>query len=718
MRRFAAARSLRRLGAAATTAAALAAVLSGGLTGAAHSYPATPAEPALYLVTLDGGAASSYHGSLDSAAYRDTLRVQQDLVLAAVDAPAPAYRWTSALNGFAVQLTPTQARDLVLVPGVDSVEHNAVRRVAAAPSSTSATTAVGAQRRGGAGVVIGVVDSGLDPDSPLFANVPGLGRALRGFHGGCEAAQDWPTNACTRKIVGARWFVAGFGAGNIRSTSSLSPRDDSGHGTLVASVAAGNSGVSVKVGAQSLGVYAGQAPQARVAVYKACWTAPDPDDDGCSTADLVTAVDRATADGVDVLNLSVAGGSLFDTVDKALLGATEGGVLVVAAAGNNGRVGYAAHAAPWVTTVGAVTGRIRGGTISLGHDGSLSGATSSHRTVTAPLVSASSIAAPGAGRDAARLCLSGSLDAGQAAGKIVICDRGGIGRVDKSRTVALADGVGMVLANIRGGNIHADFQQVPTLHLARAEAQSLRRWLRSHPGADVTMRPGPAVGGTPRVVRWSAPGDPRGDLVKPEVVAPGVDVLGAVPPSAESTARWSFLSGTSAATARVSGQAAVVLARHRDWSTARVRSALMTSARAVAGNPSSLRQGAGRTRVDTALHPGLVYDIATRDYRRYLSGQLDGRDLNLPSIKSDGPAVVLRTVTNVGPRAMYYSVRARGFTSHHVSVTPVAIRVGPGESRTYTVTISGPVRRQVDSGWITWRGANGIRVRIPVVISD
>ena len=208
----------------------------------------------------------------------------------------------------------------------------------------------------------------------------------------CEAAEDWPDSACSSKLVGARWFVAGFGADNLRSTSSLSPRDDSGHGTLVASVAAGNSGVSVKVGAQSLGAYAGTAPQSRLAVYKACWTAPDPDQDGCSTADLVTAIDRATADGVDVLNLSVAGGSLFDTVDTALLGAAQSGVFVAAAAGNNARSGYAAHPAPWVTTVGAVTGPIRGGRISMSGLGSLPGAMSSRRTVTARLVSGASIA--------------------------------------------------------------------------------------------------------------------------------------------------------------------------------------------------------------------------------------------------------------------------------------------------------------------------------------
>ncbi len=712
-----AAGSQRRFCAAVTVLAALTATLSGAWIGAAQSAEAAPTGPTIYLVTLEGGAASNHAGPAD-AAYQDSLRLRQNRVLAAVGAPAPIYRWTTALDGFAVQLTSTQAHDIEAVPGVDSVERNEVRRLAAVPSSAGASAAIAEPQRGGAGVVIGLIDSGLDPDNPVFATVPDLGRGVPGFSGSCEVAEDWPDSACSSKLVGARSFVDGFGADNLRSTSSLSPRDDSGHGTLVASVAAGNSGVSVKVGAQSLGAFAGTAPQARLAVYKACWTAPDPDQDGCSTADVVTAIDRATADGVDVLNLSVAGGSLFDTVDTALLGAAQSGVFVAAAAGNDARSAYAAHPAPWITTVGAVTGPIRGGRISMSDLGSLSGAMSSRRTVTARLVSGASIAASGASPADARICRAGSLDASRAAGKIVICERGGVGRVDKSHTVALADGVGMVLANTHGSDVHADFQQVPTLHVAASAARTLRAWQHAHPGAEATIRPGAGVGGSRSVVRWSAPGDPRGDLVKPEVTAPGVDVLGAVPPSAESSARWNLFSGTSAATARVSGQAAVILGRHRDWSPARVQSALMTSARPVTGDPSSLSQGAGRTRLDRALHPGLVYDVDTGDYRRYLSGRLDGRDLNLPSIKADGPSDIRRTVTNVGARPMYYSVKARGFTLHRVSISPVAIRIRPGQSRTFTVTITGPTSRQVDSGWITWRGANGTLVRIPVVISD
>ena len=62
----------------------------------------------------------------------------------------------------------------------------------------------------GAGVVVGIIDSGLWPDSPLFADVRGLGRAARDFRGGCATGPGWDAEVCDRKIVGAHWFVDGL----------------------------------------------------------------------------------------------------------------------------------------------------------------------------------------------------------------------------------------------------------------------------------------------------------------------------------------------------------------------------------------------------------------------------------------------------------------------------------------------------------------------------
>ena len=135
---------------------------------------------------------------------------------------------------------------------------------------------------------------------------------------------------------------------------------------------------------------------------------------------------------------------------------------------------------------------------------------------------------PAAGSTGAdfRYCLPGSLDAGRVAGRVVVCERGRVGRVDKSGAVRRADGVGMVLVNVSRGQVTADFHQVPTVHLSKADARRLRAWLRTHPRGRLTLRPD-GVSRTPdRLVAWSSAGDPAGAFLKPDVVGTAVGVLG------------------------------------------------------------------------------------------------------------------------------------------------------------------------------------------------
>ncbi len=693
----------------------LATVLAVALVGAAPPAPADDApETELHLVTLDGPGTAGYRGSLSVRDFRASLAQAQDDVLAGVGAE-PVYRWTTALNGFAAELTDAEASLLRSDPRVRLVEENDVRRLAGAP--VSGRPIAPNRSRGGAGVVVGVVDSGIWPGSPLFASSGHLGTSPPHFRGTCRDGEDWDDASCNRKLVGARWFVHGFGEDRLRSSSSLSSRDDHGHGTQVASIVAGNAGVSVQARGQRVARYSGLAPEARLAVYKACWTAPDPVDDGCATADLVTAIDRATRDRVDVLNLAVAGPAAFDTVESALLGATEAGIVAVGAAGNSGRDAFAAHPSPWVLSVGGTAGARRRGDVVLGRGAAVAGAMASSRPVgPARLVLAQDVAARGATREEAQLCAPGSLDASRTSGAVVLCRRGGIARVMKSAAVRQADGVGMVLVNTDPGTIEADLHSVPTIHVRRPAAAEILDFHAERPHARITLRPLPTERGPAGVARWSAPGDPTATLVKPDLVAPGSGVLGAVPPSA-SGSRWNFASGTSAATAWTSGLAARLLARTH-WDADRIRSALATSAGAVAGNPSVLRSGAGRPHAENAESPGLAYLARPGDYRAWLEGDLD-RDLNTPSILlSEHGDIVRRTVTNVSRRAAYFSVRVTGFETHDVRVTPVALRIRHGESADYKVTVSGPHHAHpLDDGWITWVGADGTRARIPVVLT-
>ncbi len=664
----------------------------------------------LQVVTF-AGPGTAGHPARGRAAYADTLLARQDAALARVDAPDPVYRWTTALSGVAVELTPGQATALRSLPRVAGVEPDSVQPLAARSGSAAGAVVPGGQ--GGRGVVVGVVDSGVWPESPLFTAAPGVGRRTRGFDGACVGGERWDVDTCDAKLVGARWFVDGFGRGRISSTEVLSARDVRGHGTQVASIAVGNAGVSTGLDDEGLpGRYAGAAPDARLAVYKACWSAPDPADDGCSTADLVTAVDQAVADGVDVINLSVRGAPGTDPVGVALLGAAEAGIVVVAAAGNEAG-GYAGTPEPWVTTVGALAGTGGTGSVALPSGRVLRGTMTVRREVGGPAVLARDVPADGWTRDEARTCVPGSLDAARTAGRVVVCERGAIGRLDKSAAVDRADGVGMVLVNVSPGALSHDLHAVPTVHLGRAVGRSLTRWVTAHPGGRLRLVPADDRLGDPRVPDWSSGGDPTGSFVKPDLVVPATGVLAATPPGAIGGGRWSMLDGTSAAAARTAGDAAVLLARH-GWSAAAVRSALATSADPVADG--ALRAGAGRTRLPVALRTRLAVLADPADYRAWLRG--DDADVNTPSLLvREGRTTATRTLTNLGSRARYWSARVTGFQRHDVRVSPLAVRLDPGESATFTLTISGGPGVGVDDGAVTWRSSDGVHTRIPVAIS-
>ena len=685
---------------------ALGVTLAASGVALAEDAPDATGAPSLTLVTLTGPGTSA--GTRDAA----DLLARQDAVLAAVGAREPVYRWTTALNGFALHLSEAQLAILDDQPGIAAIEADEVRPLAGRTSPATVRGATSSPRlRGGAGVVIGVVDTGIAPDSPAFADVPGLGPDPRDFAGTCAVGDGWTDDDCTRKVVGARWFAAGFGTDRVRSSESLSPRDVLGHGTQVSSVAAGNAGVSVRVDGRDAGQFGGVAPQARVAAYKACWGAPDPADDGCSTADVVSAVDAAVADRVDVLNLALAGGNGIDTLQRALLGAAEADIVVIGAAGNSGGTSYAAHGSPWVTTVGSAVGRMSRGRVTGPGGRSFSGG-GRPAAVRGRAVLAQDAAAPGVSRRAAGQCRRGALDSRKVGRRIVVCRRGGVSRIDKSDSVALAGGRAMVLVNLRPGSVTADFHAVPTVHLSAASGRSLSRWVARHPDARVRMSRVGGDPGTRRTAPWSASGDPRGSSVKPDAIADGDAVLGALPASTGRT--WGVFSGSSAAAAHASGLAALVLGEH-DWSAAVVRSLVAGSARPIPGS-SVLAQGAGALpgRAPTAH---LALDVPTRAWRRALR-QHTLAELNTGSLlvtARRGSAV--RTLTNVGARPEYFSVTARGFTSHRVSVRPLAVRLAPGQSARFTITVTGPPTPGLDDGVLVWLGARGGVTRLPVALT-
>jgi hypothetical protein len=360
------------------------------------------------------------------------------------------------------------------------------------------------------------------------------------------------------------------------------------------------------------------------------------------------------------------------------------------------------------------------GTLTLGDGRSFVGAMISDTDVpSARLLYAADAPAPGASRRDAALCVPGALDAELVESAAVVCDRGEVARLDKSRAVRRAGGLAMVLANTGPDSVDADLHAVPTVHLGAADGRAVKAYISGAGGAaraSIEADSGPEQT-PPRILEFSSRGPtPDGGVLKPDLAAPGGNVLAAVSPAAAAGRPWDFGSGTSVATAHVAGLAARVLAAHPDWSPAAVRSAMMTTALAGAAQTTPFEAGAGEVSARRALDPGLVYDAAPATSRGRPSS------LNLPSISVPalvGSATVHRTVTNVADSAETYTAKVTGLHGVDAAVVPDAFTLAPGESASFRVTFSAKKHARYGrfvAGDLVWRGSAGHRARSPLVV--
>ena len=658
------------------------------------------------------------------------------------------YDYVYTYNGFAAKLNSAQAAELLSNPAVVAVTADELVTVdtSSTPDFLGLTAEGGLWDMGYAGedIIIGVVDSGIWPESMSFTDRTGtnpngkgdkLGyHQIPGWHGKCTPGEDFNASMCNQKLIGAQYFNAGYGGDAgidaDRPWEFNSPRDYNGHGTHTAGTSGGNSGVAAEVGGIDLGTVSGMAPRARIAAYKALWSNEDGSQASGFTVDLVAAIDQAVADGVDVINYSVSGSttSMNTAVAISFLFAADAGVFVAASAGNSGPgASTVAHNNPWLTTVAAGThDRYYAGTVTLGDGSSYDGASiDSSGAGPADLVYA------GDAGDA--LCAIGSLDPAIVTGKIVVCDRGTYARVDKSYAVMEAGGIGMVLANVSPSSINADLHYVPTVHVDHIAGAAIRAYAQTA-GATATLTGGVFQSvEAPEVAAFSSRGPAlagAGDLLKPDIMAPGVDVLAAVAPPGNNGRMFDFYSGTSMAAPHIAGIAAVLMDAHPDWSPMMVKSAIMTTASTTTnmGNPipyDYFDYGAGKVVPNSATDPGLVYDSGWLDWLAFLCEtsdavsagtcnalagmgySLDPSDYNAPSIAIGalpGSQTVTRTVTNVGA-AGTYNVSVNAPAGIDVTVDPASLTLGAGESASYSVTFTGNASVVANAwtfGSLTW----------------
>ncbi|KQV45516.1 MULTISPECIES: S8 family serine peptidase [unclassified Duganella] len=566
-------------------------------------------------------------------------------VLASVGNPVVIANYDVVLNGFAALLTDSEVLALKGNPAVADVQADAVRRMdtISTPRFLGLSTAGGlwSQFAGGSQVkgenmVVGIVDGGIWPENPAFADrVDGNGvptfdaggslaynTAPASFTGGCAAGEGFdPAIHCNNKLVGAKYYNAGFlASGRPKNwTEFYSPRDSNvggdgvtsghgGHGDHTASTAAGNSNVPAVVAGIPMGPASGVAPRARVAAYKVCWTYDDPTaDDGtgasnsCFNSDSVQAIDDAVKDGVNAINFSISGAqnTVNDAVEQAFYRASLAGVFVAASAGNSGPANAVAHISPWLTTVAASThDRNLVADATTGSGSKYTGA--SLNTKALPQTALVRAEDAGLGGGNANLCFSSSPPAGQVmldpakvAGKVVICTRGTNARVDKSLAVLNAGGVGMVMAD-NGGGLVAEAHSVPSVHISAADGAAIKAYALAQ-GAAATTAIGTFYPGSkpaPVMAGFSSRGPNMGDanVLKPDLTAPGVDIIASVsaaltPAQHSAVVAGSFVppaayesyQGTSMSSPHVAGLSLLLRQAHPDWSPAAVKSALMTT---------------------------------------------------------------------------------------------------------------------------------------------
>ncbi|KAE9618258.1 hypothetical protein Lal_00046978 [Lupinus albus] len=696
------------------------------------------------------------------------------------------YTYQTAFHGLAAKLSQEETEKLEAEDGVLAIFPDTKYELHTTRSPTflgleplhRSTNNIGSNKLVDHDVIVGVLDTGIWPESESF-NDTGLRAVPSHWKGACETGRGFTKSHCNKKIVGARIFYHGYeaAAGKFdEQTEYKSPRDQDGHGTHTAATVAGSPVHGANLQGYAYGTARGMAPGARIAAYKVCWSG------GCFSSDILSAVDKAVADGVNVLSISLGGGVssyYHDSLSVAAFGAMERGVFVSCSAGNAGPEPVTlTNVSPWITTVGASTmDRDFPAYVKLGNGANVTGVSlyKGRNKLSAkkqyPLIyMGSNSTSP----DPRSLCLEGTLDPKRVSGKIVICDRGISPRVQKGQVVKNAGGLGMVLTNTaaNGEELVADCHLIPAVAIGEKKGKELKDYVLTSRKATANLaflntrlgiRPSPVVA----AFSSRGPNFLTLEILKPDVVAPGVNILaawsGAIGPSSLTTdhrrVKFNILSGTSMSCPHVSGIAALLKSKHPEWSPAAIKSALMTTAyvhdntikplrdASTAESSTPYDHGAGHINPSRALDPGLVYDIEPKDYFEFLCtqkltqtqlavfGKYSNRscthslaspgDLNYPAIsvvfpeqKSISVLTSHRTATNVGPPVSKYHVVVSPFKGASLKVVPDTLNfTRKYQKLSYKIIFIAKSRpAEPEFGGMVWK--DGVhKVRSPIVIT-
>jgi hypothetical protein len=676
------------------------ATYSGGVPG----FEAT--SPAVTGKALSGTAAEKK--------YDAHLTALDNAFAAQLDKKVPGAKLGRRLHtvygGISTTIPANKVAAVLAIPGVVAVQSDSLRQPLTDSSpgfigATSLYPGLGGAPNAGKGVIFGVLDTGGWPEHPSYADQGNLGTPppkADGTPRTCDFGDNPLTPAtdvfvCNKKLIGGQPFLDTYLSSPARAAAEVykTARDSNGHGTHTGTTSAGDVLTSAKVFGVERGPVQGIAPGAWVSVYKVCGA------EGCFSSDSAAAVEQAIKDGVKVINFSISGGTapFTDPVELAFLDAYAAGVFVSTSGGNSGpTVGTVNHLSPWVTTVAASTQKREfDSTLTL-----TSGAASlvlHGASITAGVSTATPVVLAKSAPYSNELCLN-PAPAGSFTGKIVACARGGNARVDKGFNVKQGGAVGMILYNPTLQDVETDNHWLPTVHLA--DGTSFLAFAAANPTFSASFTAGTKIIGTGDVLAAFSSRGPGGLFIKPDVTAPGVEILAGNTPTPEGITEgpageyFMAIAGTSMSSPHTAGSALLLKALHPTWTPGQIKSALMTTAKTsvvkedltTPADPFDI--GSGRIDLTVAGNPGLTFDETAANLAALDTTPLKAVDINMPSVNAPilpGTLTTTRVAKNVTNQSQTYRVTTTAPAGSTITVSPSTFTVGAGQSVSFKVTI-------------------------------
>ncbi|XP_022764504.1 cucumisin-like [Durio zibethinus] len=678
----------------------------------------------------------------------------QDVLPSTVGSEVLLYSYHRSFNGFAAKLTMEEAEKLRGKEGVVSVFVSQKKQLHTSRSWDFMGFSKKVKRSViESNIIAGMLDSGIWPESQSF-NDTGFGALPKKWKGTCQTSANF---TCNKKIIGARYYRAD---GYFDPADFKSPRDSEGHGSHTASTAAGGLVSEASLYGLAKGTARGGVPSARIAVYKICWF------DGCSDVDILAAFDDAIADGVDIISISV--GSFFasdyfeDSIAIGAFHSMKNGILTSNSAGNGGPdPASVVNISPWSLSVAASTIDRKFVTkVKLGNGEIYEGTSINTFDLKGNMYSfiyggdAPNISL-GVTPEISRYCWPGTLNQTLVKGKIVFCE------YDSDAEGAMDGGaVGVVFQYAEQKDYEFSYP-LPLSNLNIDDGRTVLTYVTTtkNPTATIYKSIQDNNQFAPFVVSFSSrgPNPITADILKPDLTAPGVDILAAwseatTVSETEGDTRavpYNIISGTSMSCPHATGAAAYVKSFHPTWSPAAIKSALMTTGSITIFMSSKnniegeFAYGAGHINPALATQPGLVYDTGEIDYIKFLCGQgyspknlqlITGNnstcstdtngtvwDLNYPSFAlsaTPGKSIIRvfhRTVTNVGLAVSNYKAVVNAPPGLIIQVQPSVLSFNSiGQKQSFVVTVAAEVGNSMIAGSLVWD--DGLhQVRSPIV---